>query len=241
MSGRTPAGRWPVYDPCMARPPRVVIPGVPHHVIQRGNRRQPTFFRDDDYELYKGLMAECCKSEGVAVWCYCLMPNHTHLILVPDEAGGLCRAVGEAHRRYTSRVHRREGWQGYLWQGRFASFPLDSGHLYACARYVERNPVRAQMVERAEDWPHSSAQAHVNDEDDVLVRASPLLEEYGDWRSFLAESDRPTHLQLFRQHVRTGQALGVQGSGDKIREVEAQRDECMRQMRDSPRRLPPPI
>ena len=96
----------------MARLARVVVPGFPHHVTQRGNRRQLTFFCDGDYEIYLGLMAQWCWAWGVEVWAYCLMPNHVHLIVVPESEEGLCRAIGEAHRRYTRHVNFREGWRG---------------------------------------------------------------------------------------------------------------------------------
>jgi putative transposase len=109
----------------MARLARVVAPGVPHHITQRGNRRQRTFFVDGDYEAYLELMAEWCAEWEVAVWAYCLMPDHVHLIAVPGSEDGLRRAIGEAHRRYTRHVNFREGWRGHLWQGRFASFPAD--------------------------------------------------------------------------------------------------------------------
>src|SRR5438067_13164956 len=113
----------------MARLARVVVPGVAHHVTQRGNRRQQVFFGDNDYAAYKALLAEGCREAGVEVWAYCLMPNHVHLILVPGDETGLRAALGETHRRYSSRVNQREGWRGFLWQGRFASAPMDDGHL----------------------------------------------------------------------------------------------------------------
>src|ERR1700742_4087496 len=113
----------------MARLARVVVPGLPHHLTHRGNRRQPVFLRDEDYAAYRALLAEGCRAAGVSVWAYCLMPNHVHLILQPPEAGALHAALGEAHRRYTRLVNFREGWRGYLWQGRFASFPMDERHL----------------------------------------------------------------------------------------------------------------
>ena len=109
----------------MARMARVVAPDMPHHITQRGNRRLETFFRDSDYELYVKLMAEWCARWHVEVWAYCLMPNHVHLIAAPRTEEGLCRAIGEAHRRYTLHVNFREGWRGHLWQGRFASFVKD--------------------------------------------------------------------------------------------------------------------
>ncbi len=108
----------------MARLARVVVPGVAHHVTQRGNRRQVTFFNDDDYVEYLSLLGEWCGRCAVEVWAYCLMPNHVHLIVVPDSEDGLRRALGETHRRYTRRINFREGWRGYLWQGRFGSFAM---------------------------------------------------------------------------------------------------------------------
>jgi putative transposase len=177
----------------MARIARVVVPGFPHHVTQRGNRRQKTFFVKGDYEAYLELMAQWCDLCGVSAWAYCLMPNHVHLIVVPKTEDGLRRAIGEAHRRYTRRVNFREGWRGHLWQGRFASFVMDEAYLLACSRYVERNPVRAGLCRRAEDYPWSSAAAHVSGKDDVLVRVSPLLELVPNWRKHLsAEPDAET-------------------------------------------------
>ncbi|MDH3596812.1 MAG: transposase [Rhodospirillales bacterium] len=192
----------------MARLARAVAPGLPHHVTQRGNRRQTVFFSDDDYEAYRALLAEHAAAEGVAVWAYCLMPNHVHLVLVPPEEGALRRALGEAHRRYTRRVNLREDWRGYLWQGRFASFVMDERHLLAAARYVELNPLRAGLVRRAADWPWSSARAHLAGQDDVLVAAAPLLELVPDWAAFLAGGLGEDELEALRRHARTGRPLG---------------------------------
>ncbi|MCH7943057.1 MAG: transposase, partial [Proteobacteria bacterium] len=102
----------------MARLARVVAPGHPHHVTQRGNRRQQTFFSDDDYRSYLELMSTWCARLNVDVWAYCLMPNHVHMIMVPENEHGLGRAIGEAHRRYTRLVNLRQDWRGHLWQGR---------------------------------------------------------------------------------------------------------------------------
>ena len=135
----------------MSRLARVVIPGLPHHVTQRGNGRARTFFGDDDYVLYRDLLAASCRAAGVEIWAWCLMPNHVHLMLVPPTPDALRRALSEAHRRYSRMVNFRQGWRGYLWQGRFASCPLDEAHALAAARYIELNPVRARLVARAAD------------------------------------------------------------------------------------------
>jgi REP element-mobilizing transposase RayT len=91
-----------------------VAASVPHHVVQRGNRRQPVFFSTADYKAYLRLMATWCRQERVEVWAYCLMPNHVHLVAVPENEQGLAKAIGEAHRRYTVRVNQRENWRRYL-------------------------------------------------------------------------------------------------------------------------------
>jgi len=192
----------------MPRIARVVVPGVPHHITQRGNRRQQTFFCDEDYEVYLDLMARWCSRRGVDVWAYCLMPNHVHLIVVPESADGLRRAIGEAHRRYTCRVNCREDWRGHLWQGRFASFPMDDAHLYVATRYVELNPVRARRVRLPHRWRWSSAAAHLAGKDDRLVRVEPLLKRFGDWREFLAEGLSEEQADQFRRHERSGRPLG---------------------------------
>ncbi len=192
----------------MPRLARVVAPGCPHHVIQRGNRRQPVFFRDEDYALYIDLMAEWCAKCGVAVWAYCLMPNHVHLITVPETSEALRAAVGEAHRRYTNYVNFREDWRGHLWQGRFASYVMDEQYLLTAARYIERNPVRAGMVEAPWDYLWSSAGAHLSGRDNALVRTAPLLELVGDWRSFLLQPGDVEDGAVLCAHERTGRPLG---------------------------------
>ena len=209
----------------MARFARVVVPGVPHHVTQRGNRRLETFFNDGDYRAYLDLLAEYCAAAEVAVWAYCLMPNHVHLILVPRDADGLRRALGEAHRRYTRRVNFREGWRGHLWQERFHSFALDEGHLLAAARYVELNPVRAGLARRARDWRWSSARAHLAGKDDALVQVAPLLELVPDWRAFLAGGLAEDALEAIRRHARTGRPLG---SAAFLEALEARLDRALR-------------
>ena len=192
----------------MARLARIVAPGLPHHVTQRGNRRLETFFSKADYQAYIGLLAESCAKAATEVWAYCLMPNHVHLILVPSHPDGLRAALGEAHRRYTRRINRREDWRGHLWQERFHSFPLDEPHLAAAVRYVERNPVRAGLTKRPEDWVWSSARAHLDGRDDALVRVGPLIERFPDWRGYLSDDVEAAALKTLRRHGRSGRPLG---------------------------------
>jgi putative transposase len=214
----------------MARMARAVVPSLPHHITQRGNRRQPTFFSPGDYLAYRRLAAEWCRHFHVEVWAYCLMPNHVHLVVVPESADSLRRAIGEAHRRYTAEINRREGWTGHLWQGRFASFVMDERHTLAAARYVELNPVRAGLVSRVEDYPWSSARAHLLRRDDSFVKVAPLLALAGDWASFLggATAEEP---HAFRRHERTGRPLG---SDAFIGELERVLGRVLRKRRPGP-------
>jgi len=193
----------------MPRLARVIAERIPHHVTQRGNRRMPTFFQDADYQAYIDLMSEWCGKCNVEIWAYCLMPNHIHLIAVPETIDGLRKGIGEAHRRYSRMINFRENWRGHLWQGRFASFPMDEAYLLAAARYVEMNPVRARLVSTAESWKWSSAGAHLSGKDDNLVRVTPLLEIAGDRRLLLSEMEDEALISSFRKHERTGRPLGV--------------------------------
>ena len=200
----------------MARIARIIAAGIPHHVTQRGNRRMTTFFRDEDYLAYIALMAEWCRKYDVEIWAYCLMPNHVHLIAVPGTDDGLRRGIGEAHRRYSRMINFRENWRGHLWQGRFASFPMDERYLLAAARYVEMNPVRAHLTTDAGSWPWSSARAHLTCTDDQLVKVAPLLEMAGDWKTFLDGAAEEEHVSDIRKHERTGRPLGSEGFVERL-------------------------
>jgi len=200
----------------MVRIARAVAPGIPHHVTQRGNRRMKTFFCDEDFALYVDLMSIACRRLGVEVWAYCLMPNHVHLIVVPESEDGLRRAIGDAHRRYSRHINSREGWRGHLWQGRFASFVMDQRYLLAAARYVELHPERAGLVKNAWEWPWSSAVAHQRGKDDGLVTVEPLLDLVGDWHDFLSAYPTAGEVESLRGHERTGRPLGNPAFVDKI-------------------------
>ncbi len=193
----------------MARLARVVIPDIPHHVTQRGNRRQATFFLDEDYSAYLELMREWCSTHGVVVWAYCLMPNHVHLAVVPACEDSLHRALGEAHRRYTRRINFRENWRGHLWQGRFASYPMDEPYAILAMRYIELNPVRAGLVSQPQDYPWSSARSHILHQPDPLLQPCSLLtDQVADWGSFLSEGIQEPDRKLFQRHEHTGRPLG---------------------------------
>jgi putative transposase len=186
-----------------------VAPGLPHHVTQRGNRRQQTFFNENDYQAYLELMSESCLRYGVESWGYCLMPNHVHLILVPETKDGLKLAVGEAHRRYTRLINFRERWRGHLWQGRFASFIMDERYLLACVKYIELNPVRAGLVKSPQDWLWSSAGAHIKGVDGIFAKTKPLNDLVSKpWEQFLMSDVDEHEIGMFRRHERTGRPMG---------------------------------
>jgi putative transposase len=187
---------------------RVVVPGVPHHVTQRGNRRQQVFFCENDYGTYLRLLEKYCRRANVRVWAYCLMPNHVHLVMIPTTYEGLHLSLAEAHRKYTLQINRRNNWTGYLWQGRFASFPMDDRHLISAVRYIELNPVRAGLCKHAEDWAWSSARAHISGANDALVSVSPMLCMVSDWSRFLTTHEEEHQYELIRKHSRTGRPLG---------------------------------
>jgi len=216
----------------MARIARVVIPGVPHHITQRGNRRQRVFFCDQDYHYYKTLLAKYCKESGTEVWAYCLMPNHVHLVMVPRDEDSLHRSLAETHRRYTRYINLREQWKGYLWQGRFSSFPMDDDHLYMAVKYVELNPLRTGLCNTAESWQWSSAKAHLGEIDDDLVSVTPMLQRVGDWESYLNEGSRRGNDELLRGHQRTGRPLG---SLSFIEQLEALCGRTLRPLKPGPR------
>lgn len=192
----------------MARLARIVIPNLPHHVTQRGNRRQRVFWGDEDYAEYLTLLAEYTKAFDVKVWAWCLMPNHVHLMLVPPDSDALRAALSEAHRRFSRGINFRQNWRGYLWQGRFASCPMDPAHTMAAARYIELNPVRAGLVSRPQDWQWSSAGAHLGGVSDGITDIAALAQHVEDWRHFLAMGLDDTLLETLRSGERTGRPLG---------------------------------
>ncbi|MCA1661244.1 MAG: transposase [Novosphingobium sp.] len=171
----------------MPRTARLVVPHLPHHVIQRGNRRQPIFADDRDRRLYLKYLATGLGSFGVTCQAWCLMDNHVHLILTPPAVDALRAVLTRAHTRFAQWVNRSQNLSGHLFQGRFLSYPMDERHLIAAARYIENNPVKARLVEFAEDWPWSSARAHVANRADGLTDVAALGRHVPNWRAYLRD------------------------------------------------------
>lgn len=192
----------------MTRIARVVVPDMPHHIVQRGNRSQMVFFSDDDRRVYLDYLKLYAKPAGIHIWGYCLMETHVHIIAVPDKEESLARGFSEAHRRYTRMINFRKNWRGYLWEGRFKSYPLSQAHLYAAMRYIERNPVRVNLVKNAWDYPWSSAMAHVFKQDDPILDTNFMSTEIKDWKSFLLEEDEQHDIKFLKMHTKNGRPLG---------------------------------
>lgn len=196
----------------MARLARVVIPGIPHYITQRGNRQQQVFSGDADYQLYLDLVAAGCAKAGVEVWAYCLMPGHVHLIAVPQDQDGLRAAIADAHRRFARQINARDKATGHLWQDRFSSFPMEERYALAAARFIERSPVEAGMVRQAEDYRWSSAAAHILGWGDPLVKVGNLLiESVGGpkaWRDLLQAGTGEADAKAILAHESTGRPLG---------------------------------
>jgi putative transposase len=170
----------------MPRLARTVCAGIPHHITQRGNRREDVFYTDDDRAAYLDWLREYAGKHEVDILAYCLMTNHIHLVAVPKTEAGLQWVLKPLHMRYAQRINRRRGWKGHLWQGRFFSSALDETYLWAAIRYVERNPVRAKLVRKAENYPWSSAAAHCG------LREDPVLTTKAFWRKQFDDTRRKT-------------------------------------------------
>ena len=192
----------------MARLARVVIAGLPHHVTQRGNGGGKVFFSDADYRLYRDLLAESCKANGVACWAWCLMPTHVHLILVPADADGLRAALAPVHRRYAGEINQRRKRSGHFWQGRFGAVVMDEEHLAAALTYVMANPVRARLVEHARQWQWSSARCYVSGKDDGVTEPGPVLERFPDIAARLKQRGGDEVWARIRMAETIGRPLG---------------------------------
>ncbi len=183
------------------------MPGFPHHVTQRGTRKEDVYFSAVDYLKYLDLLDEWKHRVGVKIWAYSLMPNHVHLVLVPDEVESLSKFVGETHRRYARYINIQHDWSGHLWQERFYSSAMNEAYLLAAVRYVEQNPVRAGLVDCPQKWRWSSANSHLNKTSNKFLDPSPLLDMISDWQSYLEIQPEEKMLNKLRLSTRSGKPL----------------------------------
>lgn len=211
----------------MPRVARHIFAGIPHHVTQRGSRRGPVFFTDADRRTYLTWLTEYAGQHKVDILAYCLMPNHVHLVLVPEAKDSLHGALRRLHHRYSARINRARKWKGHLWQGRFFASALDDAYFWAAMRYVELNPVRAGIVANAVDYPWSSAPAHCGLRTDFVLSAEPKwvqrLSRIKDWSSWLREGVRQKDLQALRKNAVRGFPCGTESFVSELEAISKRR------------------
>jgi putative transposase len=192
----------------MPRTARASVGGICYHVINRGNNRAEVFHKPDDYGAFVSTIAEACQRLPMRVFAYCVMPNHFHLVLWALQDGDLSRWMQWLLTTHVRRYHRQHGGSGHVWQGRFKAFPVESDdHLLGVLRYVEGNPVRAELVERAEDWQWSSLGFWTRRP--TLFEPHPGPVERGrNWGKRVNTPLSASDLQRIRQSVVRGTPIG---------------------------------
>jgi len=219
----------------MCRIPRVVIPGLPHHVTQRGNYRQSVFETDEDRKIYLSALSAAAELKGARIWAWCLMTNHVHLIVVPERQDSLGATFRLVHGEYARRIHERRGVTGHLWQARFFSCVLDRHHLLEAVRYVELNPVRAGLVRRPEEYQWSSAKAHMEGiQSSLLDPSCPLQETIAEWGQFLMTERTGSEdaMEKIRLATRTGRPAA---GSEFVKEIETLTGLVLHQQRPGPK------
>jgi putative transposase len=194
----------------MPRIARVCGVNYPHHITQRGNNREAVFFNDEDRRFYLRTLIRYSDRWDFEIWAYCLMINHVHILAVPRKEESLAKGIGSTNLVYTQYINRRYNRSGRLWQNRFFSAVIErEPYLWAVVRYIERNPVRGSVVKKAEDYPWSSARAHVLKVRDVVLSGESWLEEdeLDVYRNFLRKEDKKLD-DVIRKATSTGRPLG---------------------------------
>jgi putative transposase len=192
----------------MARFRRLVVPGYPHHVTQRGVRRQTTFFDEHDYRRYIRLASELLDTSSIEILAYCLMPNHVHAVVIPAEASSLAKFFGPLHKAYAQYTNLRYEWAGHLWQARYYSVPMNAEHTLTAMRYVELNPIRSGLENRPQDWLWSSARGNLGLVDDPLIPDRLALGIVPDWAAYLSIPEKGAAIKQLRRRTNTGRPAG---------------------------------
>ncbi|QJI43708.1 transposase [Pseudomonas sp. ADAK2] len=214
----------------MPRTARIVLPNYPHHVVQRGHNKQVVFPETSDFAHYLADLQELKAVFDVKVYAFCLMTNHVHLLLAPgDSAAGLGQLMKGLAGRMTRHRNKLEGRSGTLWESRYKSSVVQTDiYLLACSRYIELNPVRAQMVQRAQDYPWSSLHLRLNEfPKNNWLDESPGFSELGTnlaerithYASFMEQGVPSSELQLIRGALQRGQLTGSPKFTDEIEEI----------------------
>jgi len=205
----------------MPRIARVCAVGYPHHITQRGNNKERAFFDDEDRRFYLDLLQRYKEKYEMEILAYCLMGNHVHVLVVPEKETSLARGIGGTNLLYTQYINRKYKRSGRLWQNRFFSTIVEEErYLWAVMRYIEKNPVRARVVKRAEDYEWSSARAHIlGIQDELLSDESRFSErEVKSYREFFSGEDEEINGAI-RRATSTGRPLGSERFIKKLERV----------------------
>lgn len=204
----------------MPRIARVVAVGLPHHITQRGNYQQVVFLDEADRRRYLWWIRDYSIKYDLSILAYCLMQNHVHFIAIPYKIDSLAKTFNAAHMRYSQYLNEKLEKKGHLWQGRFYSCILDEPHLILAARYIERNPVRAGLVEKPWQWLWSSALEHVNGKTDGIIKLGNLFEIVGmshsSWKEYIDKQEKEDLLQRIRKYTIKGSPLGTTEFVEKL-------------------------
>ena len=208
------------------------MPGCPYHVTHRGNRKRTIFLTPEDFRFYLHCLEEYSTRFAMRIWGYCLMPNHIHLIAQGEMPDSIAKAIGNAHRRFARRSNFKDQVTGHAWANRFASTAMDDRHLWAAIRYVELNPVRAHLAERATGYLWSSARAHAGMIGDRLLDPNrPFPGPIGDWEAWLRIGLSEDDTAAIRLNTTTGRPSG---SEEFVRSFEDQLSRRLRPKRRGP-------
>ena len=208
----------------MPRQPRIDLPSIPQHIVQRGNDRQPTFFADADWLRYLTDLNEIALRDGCHVHAYVLMTNHVHLLVTPTERGQVAHVMQSLGRRYVRYINDRYHRTGTLWEGRYKACAVqDSTHVLRCYRYIELNPVRAKMAADPGDYRWSSYPANAFGRHDSLIHphadylglAADPEQRMAAYRELVMEHIDPMELDAIREHLQRQHAYGT----DRFREM----------------------
>lgn len=182
----------------MPRKPRFYLPGLPVHAVQRGRSREPVFYEDSDYRAYLDWLREGAERYQCAIHAYVLMTNHVHVLATPADAEGISRMMQYVGRRYVPYINYHYGTSGSLWEGRYkASLVQEEGYVLTCMRYIELNPVRADMVNHPREYRWSSYRANGEGREDALITPHEVYAALG--RS--ANQRREAYRALFKAHI----------------------------------------
>lgn len=213
----------------MARVARVIAEGYPHHITHRGNNHQGIFSDEQDRKKYLALIKTYSKKYQVDILSYCLMPNHVHFIAIPHNVESLAKTFNCVQMIYAQYYNEKQGMCGHLWQGRFYSCVMNEQHLYACARYIERNPVRAKLVGDAKMYQWSSARVHCGIEQEDVLGVQKLFDYIEDgivnWKEFIQEEDNQQEMTRIKECTNKGLPVGDDGF---VREIETKLSRTLR-------------